>query len=614
MKKLTHPICGSVEATMVSSRTSKGNRSRFTLSNGEKLESRRFLPLGKGDYVHVQPDCLWVFVKRDANWIDFTKPWTQEITTSLFGEDVVLTFKEIETTEELQHFSILQNLHYRGAGGAGRTIPLIAKSNIWDLPSVVGFIELSSSMIANSARKQFLDFPYREGTRILWKSWDRSAAREFSNMICRISRFVVHPEIRGLGLAKLFTDAAKSFAGARWHFGGFRPRFMEITADMLRYYPFLGSDFLYLGQTEGNEHRLQKDMQYLSRRALADSGRRGMPQGGGGIMTLQRGYATALLNYTNTHGKTLPDVIHSLKYDASTLDQETWEALHRLNRKPKPCYIAGLTTEAVEFIAIRKQTANRPVLGDAIRKVPAERDWDVKDVTRRATTQISQSKDGRILQDSFGFVGSRMESMILRETSFSMRASEVLLVCGASGSGKSLLLECLSHLADSHDGTESLSFGNKARVFYTGTMTPRAVIRRLVDLPYGVVPLDLLGRTPLEEFLMVTAQVGLAEPQLFVRPTESLSSGQKYRLQIALSILQGGEILAIDNFCENLDRFTIWAVCKGIRGLLRRYGMSAIVATAGYERIRRPLNADGVLLLRRGDSAILVDRTEMQAS
>ena len=614
MTQMTHPTCGSVETTIVSSRTSKGHRSRLTLSNGERLQSRRFLPLGKGDCVLARQDSIWVFVKRDETWIDLTNPWTKEVSTSIFGQDVVLTFKEIESSEELNHFSILQNLHYRGAGGAGRTIPLIAKSNIWDLPSVLGFIEISSSMIANTARKNFLNFPYHEGTTLLWKTWDRTAAREYSNLICRISRFVVHPEIRGLGLAKLFTDAAKSFANARWHFGGFKPRFMEITADMLRYYPFLHSDFFFVGQTEGNEHRLQKDMRYLARRALGGDGHKGMPQGGGGIMTLQRGYARTLLDYTNAYGKTLPDVIHSLKYDASTLDQETWEALHKLNRRPKPCYMAALTTDAKKFISTRQTTLKTVEAGTATVTMPKKLMWHVRDVAIRVSAQISQSKDGRILQDTFGFVGSHLEATILRETSFCIRSTEVLLVCGASGSGKSVLLDCLSHLSDLSDPSERRLNGEERSVICGGSITPSATIQGLMDLPTGLTPLDLLGRVPLEQFLNVTAQVGLAEPQLFVRPTETLSSGQKYRLQVALSILQGSDILVIDNFCENLDRFTIWAVCKGLRRLIRQHGMSAIVATAGYERVREPLDPDQALLLRRGDAATLVNRSVIGVS
>lgn len=606
----TEPVLTGIDLAEVSSRTSIGHRARFTLADGKKIESRRFIPLGKGDCVRIHNGTISVLVRRDEDWIDITDTWTREITTLLFGETTVITFKEIESEEELNHFSILQALHYRGAGGAGRTVPLIAKSNIWDLPEVLGFIELSSSMIANSARKRFLDFPYHENANLLWKNWDRKTAQEYSNLVCRISRFVIHPEIRGLGLARLFTDSAKCYVTERWHFGGFRPRFLEITADMLRYYPFLGSDFLFVGETEGNEHRLQKDMQYLVRRALGGTGRKGMPQGGGGIMTLQRGYASALLDYTDTYGKTLPDVIHSLRFDASVLDQKNWEALHKLNRRPKPCYIAGLTQDAINFVKIRAVDFRTRQASAMVSRTRAQKQWNVERIEISVSAVISQTKEARRLQDSFGFVGSQLEVTILRETSFYIRPSELLLICGASGSGKSLLLNCLRNLTPSDQEKRKKSVSKNSIVFFSGTLAPKANIVTLVDLPMAVSPLDLKGRTPLEEFLSVTADLGLAEPQLFVRPTETLSSGQKYRLQVALSALQRPDLLVIDNFCENLDRFTIQAVCKGLRRLACRYEMGVMVATASYERLRKPLNAERVVLLRRGDSATIEKEAE----
>ena len=338
---------------VIVSRISDRKSLRFKTSDGRSFRARRYLPLGKGDCIFLGDDELRVLVKRDNCWIDIFDPWENKTDLEIFGKIIPIRFKEIETEEEIEHFSLLQDLHYRGGGGAGRAVPIIAKSSVWDLPSVLGFIEISSSMIANSARKRFFDFPYKEDSEFLWREWDRVAARKYSNIICRISRFVIHPELRGIGLAKSFTKAALLYARDRWHFGGFRPRFLEITADMLRYYRFLSRQFVFIGETEGNAHRVQKDMKYLVRRALAV---KGMPQGGGGIMTLQRSYAKSLLKYSESISTALPDIINSLKFDPSRLDQETWEALHRLNRRPKPVYVAGISQKPREYLSVRAKS------------------------------------------------------------------------------------------------------------------------------------------------------------------------------------------------------------------------------------------------------------------
>lgn len=94
-------------------------------------------------------------------------------------------------------------------------------------------------------------------------------------------------------------------------------------------------------------------------------------------MTLQRGYAAQLIRYLQRTGKSLPDVIHSLKYDPSMLDQETWEALYRLNRRPKPSYMAGLTEDAQVFIKERKAHHHANGRASATRNRQSTRSADV---------------------------------------------------------------------------------------------------------------------------------------------------------------------------------------------------------------------------------------------
>jgi ABC-type ATPase with predicted acetyltransferase domain len=470
----------------------------------------------------------------------------------------------------------------------------------------LGFVEISSSMIANTARKRFLDYPYRENGTLLWKAWDRQAAREYSNLICRISRFVIHPELRGLGLASAFSKAAINYAQERWFFGGLRPRFMEITADMLRYYPFMGDNFVLMGETEGNGHRVQKDMSYLVRRAQAGEDIRGMPQGGGGIMTLQRGYAAQLIRYLQRTGKSLPDVIRSLKYDPSTLDQETWEALYRLNRRPKPSYIAGLTEDAQAFIKERKAHYYANGRASATRNGKARDRLTCSDIAVHARAKMAQSREARRLQDSFGFVGRELDATIIHATSFSLEPGTTTLICGGSGSGKTLLLQALSRLSGATSGEGPYGLSQAAAMLkYSGQLGRSASIRGLEDIPGHLTPLDLIGRASLEEFLKVTASCGLAEPQLFVRPTSTLSSGQTYRLQIALAFLRRADIVAVDNFCEPLDTFTMIAVCKRVKRLVKDYDVAFVAATASYDRVAPALQPDQRIMLRSGEKAIL---------
>lgn len=578
------------------------DRSILRLSDGQSVSARRFLPIGKGDIVTCSDDRLAVFAKRDHVWIDVNTAWSRTETIDLKGIRLDVTFKEIESATELRLFNQLRQFHYRGGGGAGRTLPLIGVVDAPDLPRVIGFVELTSAMIANTARKRFFDGAYREATGLGWTHWDHRTSRDLSALICRISRFVIHPELRGLGLARPFARAAAAMASERWHYGGYRPRFLEITADMLRYYPFVGEDFVYIGETEGNEHRVSKDMNYLVKRALSKDGVKAMPQGGGGIMALQRGYATTLLDYIKKNSVPLEAAVAQLQYDPAALDQQSWEQLHRLNRRPKPCYIAGLSEAARAYVRSRALQQSTPL--SLAWSPPAKliharsKGWVIDELKIDAEADIVQSRDGRILQDAFGFVGRALGTTVVPSIDLRIAPGRIALICGASGAGKSLLLVAIEHLLRQTDNeTRPLPPG----LAITGRASGAARVGTLPTLDPSRAPLDLLGPAPLASFLSLAARCGLAEPQLLVRPIWTLSSGQKYRLQIALALLSAPDVLLIDNFCEALDRFSSRAVCKGLTMLTRELNVAAVLATAAYDRLDHILAPDSVVMLRRGD-------------
>ena len=603
MKKKTETISTTGETVQIKARSVSGHQTLLRLSNGNSIRLRRFVPAGQGDQLRLCNDRVSIYVRNDDSWLDIGEAWSMSIDARVGQESTKLQFKEIETDDELEAFETLRKFHYRGGGGAGRTVPIIAKSEVWDLPSVLGFVEISSSMIANTARRRFLDVPYAEPNGPNWQRWDRSATKEFSNLICRISRLVIHPEIRGLGLAKHFSSAAREYARDRWHYGGYRPRFLEITADMLRYYPFVDSEFAFMGETEGNEHRLTKDMLYLVKKALSDG--HSMPQGGGGIMTLQRGYATQLIRYLEEHEKALPDVVQSLRYDPSQLDQTTWEALYRLNRRPKPSYSSGLTPTAKTYVERRRAVLPPPSI-DKPRKATEPKSWLLTGVSVQASSAIAQTSEARLLQDAFGFVGATLSSEIIRSLTLEITRGELSLVCGASGAGKSFLLQACAHLlSEGHPSSK-----NEAGDVMQGRVSSTGKISRLPELAPEKTALEHLGRSTLGEFLRITAKCGLAEPQLFVRPIRSLSSGQRYRLKVALAFLPMPDIIIIDNFCEPLDRFTAIAVVRGLKSLSVQHGVAVLAATANYERLMSMSEIDQTILLRRGDQAIVAHRAK----
>ena len=73
------------------------------------------------------------------------------------------------------------------------------------------------------------------------KNWRKDTMRRYTKADVRIARCMVSPEFRGLKLASPHVRHAISLARYHWQVARLKPPFLEITADMLRYVPFIES-------------------------------------------------------------------------------------------------------------------------------------------------------------------------------------------------------------------------------------------------------------------------------------------------------------------------------------------------------------------------------------
>ena len=574
------------------------------LNNRDTIDLRPFSAVSRNDLLRQDADGIWVKLRNMDGEVQISPAWRSRKSLRINGRAIPFTIKEIETKEEWEGYESLTRFHYRGRGGVGRRVPLIAVFNTWDIPRVAGFVELSSSMLVNVARKKILDAPFEDKELgIKWKQWDMKTAKKYNNALVRISRCVVYPELRGLGLAATLTNAAVDYARKRWHIGGLRPCFIEIIAEMLRYWPFVQkSGFVKVGETEGNNKRAPKAMAYLLKRKNDGLD---YPQGGGGIMTMHRMHAEKLIEIQSRKGATVEEMVRLLELPSNKLDTEDWISLHDICRRKKPTYMRGLTPSACAHLEAHTYQYRRPT---SRKQKRAEVLVSVKNLTVSARVQPEDTPNCRRIQEAFGIVSREFTAEIANNFSAEFKKGEVILIAGASGAGKSILLDSVVRIISGRPPDSNV-------ILKGGQAVGKARVARLKTPPQNKSPIDLLadnGKRSLNEAMRLLARAGLAEAHLFARPSYALSVGQSYRLALALALSKNPDIVAIDEFCEPLDEYTAVAVCRKIRKMAKEQGICVLAATANAGRVVRELRPDRALLLSSGGRHNWLDGSKLR--
>jgi ABC-type ATPase with predicted acetyltransferase domain len=340
--------------------------------------------------------------------------------------------------------------------------------------------------------------------------------KKFVNLITRIGRIVIQPELRGLGLARLLIGAAKEYSVTRWQIGGRRPIFIEISAEMLNYIDFVSScGFQYVGRTEGNYDRIVKDLSYM---------RKGYDVGSG-IMSLQKKYVVALQSYCNETRKSFDDALERLEFvlshedPISLLSAAEWAAFRRVLRSRIPYYLCGLDSTSEAYLAHLRGKSPLSRSKFAVSKARV----DIASIAVKSVVRLPQTRNVRIIMDAFGLDAEVLENLVVPPTAVKASAGNIILLVGASGSGKSALLKALDP-----SPTQSETFQVRIsglRDYSCGWLKP---------IPNGIPIFDYFAEryTP-EKAFAALSQVGLSEAFVLVKPVELLSRGQQYRGMLA---------------------------------------------------------------------------------
>lgn len=204
---------------------------------------------------------------------------------------------------------------------------------------------------------------------------------------------------------------------------------------------------------------------------------------------------------------------------------------------------------------------------------------------------------------------------VFEDLDMDVKKGEVLVIIGASGSGKSTFLRCLNHLEVPDSGTVSvegktLNVKNKKEirkviekmgmVFQSFNLFPHmTVLQNVIEAPITVKGEN--RTVVVERAKKLIEKVGLSD-KLSVYPSK-LSGGQKQRVAIARALCMEPDIMLFDEPTSALDPELVGEVLNVMKDLAKE-GMTMIVVTheMGFARevADRVVFMDGGKILEEG--------------
>lgn len=575
------------------------NRKILWFAHSKKVSVHRFACLGPGDILatggtnKMSVHCL--------NGLARVRPIYRRTEMLKVGNyQIKLTFKEITTAEERESYEKLADFHYRGDVLHGRRVPIIASVQHPFLPRVVGYAEISTTFIMNKPRSTVLNAPFSDGNGISWKAWDLRAMRTKTNLICRVARCVVYPELRGLGLSRMLLENACRYATRHWQVGRLKPYFIEITADMLKYLPFAEKAGMhFLGMTQGNLSRVKTDMAYILKNYERVKDREILREESAGIVDLQVGYAAKLKHIMANGGPKLKEAFRLMDFKRNYVTSKQYDALHGLLRLPKPTYLKGLTPTAERFVTERVNTLaiKRPEdLEIGIRRKSLASAIKLSELTIRVTAKVPQTRKTRAIQEAFGIKSDQLEYDLISKLSLELAPRSTMLIVGPSGSGKTILLSALSESSMYFQRHPNSRVRINGRIFRPAN-TKVGVLRKIGSEKPLV---ELFRGSSIERAIYLLNMAGLSEAYLYLKRFQELSAGQQYRAMIAKMIDRECNLWIADEFCSALDPMTAYIVGENLRSLARKFGATVIVAAAHWNYFVHTLRPDVVVYLMLG--------------
>ncbi|MDX1614840.1 MAG: ABC transporter ATP-binding protein [Candidatus Promineifilaceae bacterium] len=255
----------------------------------------------------------------------------------------------------------------------------------------------------------------------------------------------------------------------------------------------------------------------------------------------------------------------------------------------------------------------------------AERIFEILDAENRVTNkpnalELGQIK-GKVSFEDVTFRYFESGEPVLEDISFEAEPGQTVALLGATGSGKTTIINLIPRFYDVNDGRVLLDGHDVRDVTIESLRRQIGIVLQETTLFSGTIRENIAFGRPeaTDAEIVAVAKAAAAHefimsfPEGYQTPVgergSTLSGGQKQRIAIARALLLDPRLLILDDSTSNVDLTTEYEIQKALDRLMA--GRTSFVIA---QRISTVLNADQILVLERGRIAARGVHEELMAT
>ena len=204
---------------------------------------------------------------------------------------------------------------------------------------------------------------------------------------------------------------------------------------------------------------------------------------------------------------------------------------------------------------------------------------------------------------------------VLKNVSFEIKKGEVLVVLGESGTGKSVLLNCMLGMTAINSGSIML---NSTPILENSELPPIGVVFQSLGLfPNLLVWQNIVFNSNIGTLEAIKIAEGMLkemgiQPHVAMQYPQDLSGGMQRRMAICRAIMCNSQILMLDEPTSGLDPLHSKRIRTVIKQSIEKHNSTAFIITHDRD-IPREI-ATHVALLHRGSIVWYGTPSEMEQS